>query len=83
MSLDQLINLLLAVTLTEMMLASGLGVRVMGAIGVARDGRLLLSTGLANDVAVPFAAVILIPLALWRRGPSLAAVRADDQARVQ
>jgi len=63
MSLDQLINLLLAVTLTEMMLATGLGVRFMDTIGVARDGRLLLGAGLANYVAVPFAAVILLLLA--------------------
>jgi BASS family bile acid:Na+ symporter len=63
MSLDQLINLLLAVTLTEMTLATGLGVRVMDAIGVARDGRLLLSAGLANYVAVPLAAVILLLVA--------------------
>jgi len=59
---DQLISLLVAVTLIEMMLATGLGVRLVDVVGAARDGWLLLGAGLANYVAVPFAAVILLLL---------------------
>jgi BASS family bile acid:Na+ symporter len=62
MSLDQAISVLVAITLMEMMLATGLGVRLADVTGAARDGRLLLGVGLANYVAVPFAAVLLLLL---------------------
>jgi BASS family bile acid:Na+ symporter len=45
-----------------MMLATGLCVRVVDSIGVARDERLLIGAGLANYVAVPVAAIILLVL---------------------
>ena len=60
MGLDRLISVLVAVTLIEMMLATGLGVRPANVIGVARNGPLLLRAGLANYVVVPAAAVLLI-----------------------
>jgi bile acid:Na+ symporter, BASS family len=62
MGLDQLISVLVAVTLIEMMLATGLGVRLADVIGVARNGSQLLVAGLTNYVAVPTAAVVLILL---------------------
>ena len=62
MGLDRLISVLVAVTLIEMMLAIGLGVRLADVIGAARNGPQLLRTGLANYVAVPAAAVLLIRL---------------------
>jgi bile acid:Na+ symporter, BASS family len=62
MSLDQAISLLVSITLIEMSFATGLGVRLADVIGAAKDGRQLLGTGLANYVAVPAAAVILILL---------------------
>jgi bile acid:Na+ symporter, BASS family len=63
MSLDQAISVLVAVTLIEMMLATGLGARLVDVIGAARDVRLVLGASLANYVAVPFAAVLLLLLA--------------------
>jgi bile acid:Na+ symporter, BASS family len=62
MSLDQVISLLVSVTLIEMSFATGLGVRLADIIGVAKDGPQLLGAGLANYVAVPAAAVTLILL---------------------
>lgn len=62
MSLDQAISILVAITLFEMMLATGLSVRLVDITGVARDRRLLLRAGLANYVAVPLAAVLLVDL---------------------
>jgi BASS family bile acid:Na+ symporter len=62
MSLDQAISLLVSVTLIEMSLATGLGVRLSDVMGAAKDGKQLLGAGLANYVAVPAAAVILILL---------------------
>jgi BASS family bile acid:Na+ symporter len=60
--LNQLINLLCAITLFEMMVAIGLGVTFAELIGVARNGRLLGMAALANYVCVPAAAVGLIYL---------------------
>lgn len=62
MSLDQAISLLVSVTLIEMSFATGLGVRLADVMGTAKDGKLLFGAGLANYVAVPAAAVILILL---------------------
>ncbi|SCX82759.1 bile acid:sodium symporter family protein [Microvirga guangxiensis] len=62
MSLDRLISVLVAVTLIEMMLATGLGVRLADVIRVAGNGQQLLSAGLINYVAVPAAAIVLILL---------------------
>jgi BASS family bile acid:Na+ symporter len=62
MSLDQAISLLVSVTLIEMSFATGLGVQLSDVVGAAKDGRQLLGAGLANYVAVPAAAVILILL---------------------
>lgn len=60
MGLNQVISLLVAVTLIEMMFATGLGARLADVFAATRDGRQLLSAGLANYVAVPFAAVLLL-----------------------
>ena len=62
MSLDQVISLLVAVTLIEMSFATGLGVRLADVIHAATDGWLLFRSGLANYVAVPAAAVVLLLL---------------------
>jgi BASS family bile acid:Na+ symporter len=62
MSLDQVISLLVSVTLIEMSFATGLGVRLADVVGAAKDGQQLLGAGLANYVAVPAAAVTLILL---------------------
>ena len=62
MSLDQVISLLVAVTLIEMMFATGLGVRLAEIIHAARNGWLLFRSGLANYVLVPAAAVVLLHL---------------------
>jgi len=62
MSLDQVISLLVAVTLIEMSFATGLGVLLADVVGAAKDGQQLLGAGLANYVAVPAAAVTLILL---------------------
>jgi BASS family bile acid:Na+ symporter len=62
MSLDQLISLLVAITLIEMMFATGLSVRFRDVIRAARAPRMLLGAGLANYMAVPCAAVLLTVL---------------------
>ena len=62
MSLDQVISLLVAVTLIEMMFATGLGVRLAEIIHAARNGWLLFRSGLANYMLVPAAAVVLLHL---------------------
>ena len=62
MSMDQVINLLAAVTLFEMMIAIGLGVTFVEVLGVARDWRLLIRAAAANYAGVPAAAVGLLLL---------------------
>ncbi|WP_243369242.1 bile acid:sodium symporter family protein [Microvirga solisilvae] len=62
MNLDQVISLLVAVTLIEMSFATGLSVRLADVIDAATDRQLLLGAGLANYVVVPAAAVALILL---------------------
>jgi len=60
MTMDQIINLLAAVTLFEMMIAIGLGVTFGEILGVVRDFRLLIRAAAANYVVVPAAAVGLL-----------------------
>jgi BASS family bile acid:Na+ symporter len=60
MTIDQIISLLAALTLFEMMIAIGLGVTFAEILGVARDWRLLIRAAAANYVGVPAAAVALL-----------------------
>jgi BASS family bile acid:Na+ symporter len=62
MTADQFINLLVTITLVEMMAAIGLGVTVRDLAGVARDWRLAGRAALANYVCVPAATVVLLLL---------------------
>lgn len=62
MTVDQCINVLVTLTLLEMMVALGLGVTVGELAGVARDWRLLIRAALANYVCVPAATVVLLLL---------------------
>jgi BASS family bile acid:Na+ symporter len=62
MTLDQLINALVTVTLVEMMATIGLGVSFADLVGVARDWRLVARAALANYVCVPAATVGLLLL---------------------
>jgi BASS family bile acid:Na+ symporter len=60
MTIDRLINLLVTVTLIEMMVAIGLSVSFAELVRVARDWRLVARAGLANYVLVPAATVGLL-----------------------
>ncbi len=60
MSIHQLINVLVTVTLIEMMAATGLGVTFGDLAHVARDWRLVVRAALANYVLVPAATVGLL-----------------------
>lgn len=60
MSMDRLINVLVTVTLIEMMLTAGLGVMFADLAGVLRDWRLVAWAALANYVCVPAATLGLI-----------------------
>src|SRR3954471_669304 len=60
MSLDQAIGPLVAIALIELMVATGLGIRLADITSAARDWRLLARAGLVNYVAVPLAAVLLL-----------------------
>ncbi len=62
MTIHQLVNLLVTVTLIEMMFAVGLGVAVADLARVARNGRLIARAALANYVLVPAATVGLLLL---------------------
>jgi BASS family bile acid:Na+ symporter len=70
-SIDRLINVLVTVTLIEMMAAIGLGVALADLVAVARNGRLLARAVLANYVLVPAATVGL--LLFFRPDPMVAA----------
>jgi BASS family bile acid:Na+ symporter len=59
---EQLINLIVPITLIEMMVAIGLSVTIAELAMVARSWQLLLRAALANYVCVPAAAVILLLL---------------------
>ncbi|MGA2620029.1 MAG: bile acid:sodium symporter [Thermoguttaceae bacterium] len=71
MTMDQLINVLVTITLVELMVAIGLGVALADLAGVATNGRLMGQAALANYVCVPAAAVGL--LLLFRPEPMVAA----------
>jgi bile acid:Na+ symporter, BASS family len=71
MSLDQITNLLVTITLVEMMLAVGLGVTLAELAAVGRDWNLVLRAALANYVCVP--AVTMALLALLHAEPMVAA----------
>jgi BASS family bile acid:Na+ symporter len=71
MTIDQLINVLVTITLIEMMVAIGLGVTFADLAGVARNWRLVTRAGLANYVCVPAATVGL--LFLFNAQPMVAA----------
>jgi BASS family bile acid:Na+ symporter len=60
MTLDQFINVLVTVTLIEMMVALGLSVTVADLIGVARNARLIVRAAVANYVLVPVVTVNLL-----------------------
>src|SRR5215831_15457261 len=62
MTIDQLINVLVTITLIEMMVAIGLGVTFVDLAGVARNWRLVARAALANYVCVPAATVGLLLL---------------------
>jgi bile acid:Na+ symporter, BASS family len=62
MPIDRLINLLVTVTLIEMMIAIGLGVTLADIVGVAKSRRVVVQAALANYVCVPAAAVGLLLL---------------------
>jgi BASS family bile acid:Na+ symporter len=62
MTIDRLINILVTVTLIEMMVAVGLGVTLADLISVAKNARLAGQAVLANYVCVPAATVLLLLL---------------------
>jgi BASS family bile acid:Na+ symporter len=62
MTMDLLINVLVTVTLIEMMVAIGLGVTFGDLVGVARNWRLVGRAALANYLCVPAATVALLLL---------------------
>jgi bile acid:Na+ symporter, BASS family len=53
MTVDQLINILVTITLIEMMVAIGLGVTFADLAGVARNWWLVARAALANYVLAP------------------------------
>src|SRR3954463_2731753 len=71
MSLDQAIGPLVAIALIELMVATGLGIRLADITSAARDWRALAPAGVVHYVAVPFASVLL--LLLFRVEPTAAA----------
>jgi BASS family bile acid:Na+ symporter len=60
MNMDQLVNLLVTVTLIEMMVAIGLGVALADLIDVACNWRLVTRAVLANYICIPAATVGLL-----------------------
>src|ERR1700757_760845 len=71
MAVDQLVNLLAAVTLIEMMVTLGLGVKASDVLSVGKQLDLLFRALLANYIVVPSAAVAL--LLLFHATPMVAA----------
>src|SRR5262249_51493300 len=71
MTIDQVIQILAAVTLFELMVTIGLGVPLAEIAGVARNGRLVGKAALASYVLFPAAAVGL--LLLFQATPLVAA----------
>jgi BASS family bile acid:Na+ symporter len=62
MTVEQLINILVTVTLIEMMMAVGLGVAFADLVGVAKNVRLLIRAAIANYVFVPASTIVLLLL---------------------
>lgn len=60
MGFEQLVGILVPVTLFEMMLATGLSVRPADLVQAVKSKRLVIGAGLANYVAVPIAAALLL-----------------------
>jgi len=62
MTVDRIINVLVTITLIEMMVATGLSVTFTDLIGTCKNWRLVIRAALANYVCVPAATVALL---LW------------------
>src|SRR5262245_10023815 len=71
MTMDQLINVVVTITLIEMMAAIGLSVTFADLARVAKDWRLVVRAATANYVCVPAATVAL--LYLFHASPMVAA----------
>ena len=71
MSLDRLINILVMVTLFQMMVTIGLRVTFADILDTAKKWRLVLRAGLANYLYVP--AVTIVLLILFQANPMVAA----------
>jgi bile acid:Na+ symporter, BASS family len=71
MSVDRLINLLVTVTLMEMMVTVGLRVTFAEIVDTARNWQLVTRAALANYLLVPAVAIIL--LLLFQASPLVAA----------
>jgi BASS family bile acid:Na+ symporter len=68
MKAEQLIRILVTITLVEMMAAIGMGVRLQEVGRIARDLRLLLRAAIANYASVP---LVTVGLLLWFAPPPL------------
>lgn len=62
MTLDAIVSILVAVTLIELMFATGLGVTLTDVAAAIRDWRLVARASVANYVAVPAATIALLLL---------------------
>lgn len=71
MTIDRIIHLLVTITLIEMMITFGLGVKIEELVSVVRNWRLVAQAMLANYVCVPAVAVGM--LLLFRAQPMTAA----------
>lgn len=71
MAIHHIINLLVTITLLEMMATIGLGVTLPQVAGVAKDASLLIRAAIANYILVPLAALAL--LMLFHAHPMVAA----------
>ena len=71
MTIEEIINLVAGLTLFEMMIVIGLGVKIAEVTAVARDWRTIARAALANYALVPAAAVVL--LLLFHAAPLVAA----------
>jgi ACR3 family arsenite efflux pump ArsB len=72
MTMDQITNVLVTVTLIEMMITIGLGVNISDLMSVARDRKLLAKALFANYICVPAATIGL--LVLFRAQPMVAGI---------
>lgn len=71
MTVDQVINVLATITLLEMMVTIGLGVKFADVVGAGRDASLVARAAIANYIAVPASALGL--LLLFHAHPMVAA----------